>query len=242
MWAYHVMLESMIARKCPQPPGLDFRRRYWEARKVWPVELPFSHDVTNIVIHLRKGDTACVRVGGQWIDPAHDPPRRVESPSAATRRQTTVGRVERLAKAIMALKGIGNTCVLVLTDGYDMAMRRIRSCRSLLGLSETQLTEAATECYHELATLGQIAGVTVLAGESAENLFASIHAIASADVVVHSDSGFSRDLPRFLRHPGGVAVDIPLITNTDEEILRQVVEFSQQRHRSHRHMRGAPRA
>lgn len=198
----------------------DFRnlvtKNYWKAREKWSVPLPFDETKVKIVVHIRRGDRACINLGkrviclhghktaivtngNNMIEQAKD---LLETENFS--RPSTVSEIMLILQKIFDIYGKNNFSAIVLSDGYNRAFKVIKSNinNGQLNLSKSELNQLAIverDCYKEFLIFSDDRNMSTIVGESKNNFFRSVHAIASADIVIKSSGGFASVLHKFLK-------------------------------------------
>ncbi len=198
----------------------DFRdlvtKNYWKARQKWSVYLPFDETKAKIVVHIRRGDRACINLGerviclhghktaivtnsSNMVEQARD---LLETENFS--RPSTVSEIMLILQKIFDIYGKNYFSVIMLSDGYDRAFKVIKSNinKGQLNLSKSELNQLPSverDCHKEFLTFSNNQNIYPIIGESKNNFFQSIHAIASADIVIKSSGGFASVIHKFFK-------------------------------------------
>lgn len=198
----------------------DFRdlvtKRYWKARERWSVSLPFDETKAKIVVHIRRGDRACINLGKRVICLHGHKTAIVTNGSNMVeqakdlletenfRRPSTVSEIMLILQKIFDIYGKNNFSVIILSDGYNRAFKVIKSNinKGQLNLSKSELNQLESverDCHKEFLIFSNAQNIFTIIGESKTNFFKSVHAIASADIVIKSSGGFASVLHKFFK-------------------------------------------
>lgn len=215
----------------------DFRnlvtKRYWQARKRWPISIPFDETKTKILIHVRRGDRACINLGerviclhGAKVAIVNDVDNIVERAKELLetenfKRPSAASKIALILQKIFDSHGESNFSVIIVSDGYDRTFKVIKSNidKGHLNLSKSELNQLAIAkkvCRKEFLGLSEYRNVSTIIGESKINFFKSVHAIASADVVIKTSGGFASVLHKFFKKS-----DLPPIIIDTEQYEQQ---------------------
>jgi len=212
-WSLQVIqrLDRFLNRWCEMDArqaaieGLELPKKYLLARERWPLSVPFAEDKIRLAIHIRKGDRAVIRLG-QRIIAVHaskvDLVREQQLEKLSTRMGQPrslieVSEVAGCLRQILSDFGADKFSIIVVSDGYERTFREIRKAlqdgRLCLQPDELrQLKNMEVSAPREFDAFQSLPNTTTIVGESRQNLYQSIHAIVSADIVISTVGGFSK--------------------------------------------------
>jgi hypothetical protein len=183
----------------------DFAKRYWKARASNPVDLPFDHGKVTVALHIRRGETACIKLNDKIIATLGKV-RYVNSIEEANDKwteQIDTKEYYAILEKMFTRYGEDKFSVVVLSDGYDRTFKTIKNRSNLdnLKLSKDELMQLSQleKSYdnEEFQIFKKHSNISTIIGESEQKLFQSIHAIACADVVIYSSRSFAVTMQKF---------------------------------------------
>lgn len=213
--------------------GFDFAERYWKARASDPVALPFDDNKVTIAIHIRRGDTACIRLNGRLIATLGTV-RFIDSIREASDQwmeQIDTYEYYDCLTALFNRYGEDTFSVVVLSDGYDRTFKLIRHKSNLynLHLSSDELIQLNKLKHNyekeEMQIFKQHLNVSTIIGESERNLFHSIHAIACADIVIYGSRSFAKRMQDF-RKPKhtSIMINVREYNESTLDLVQKIVD------------------
>lgn len=212
----------------------DFRdlvtKRYWKAREKWSISVPFDETKIKILIHVRRGDRACINLSERVIclhghkaaiaNDIDDIVKRARSLLGTEnfQRPCAASEITLILQKIFDTYGASKFSTIILSDGYETAFKVIKSNveKGLLNLNKAELDQLVTaeeDCHNEFLSFGKSQNISTIIGESKTNFFKSVHAIASADIIIKTTGGFASVLHKFFKKSDTP----PIIIDTEDE-------------------------
>jgi hypothetical protein len=204
---YSLLAEFEEFNPVKEVPSLKLSENYWEARKKYPICVPFDDTRVKIVIHIRKGDVAPIILKDGTV--------LVEEPQEELFKSGDTKCYFCLLEKIFDRFDSELFSVIVLSDGYRPAFREVRSRirKRKLSLSPDQKNELfllEKQLNSEFDCFLRFKDVSVIIDGTEEDLFKSIHALACADVLIYGGGGFSRQMHRYFKVKGRDSVLISI--------------------------------
>jgi hypothetical protein len=177
-----------------------------------------------VVIHLRFGDTAVLKVGDSYIscwqlriDEAGNhnitvdriPSRQASSfPSLET--QCYLRTLEQILKFLSQKDSTRSIDITIVSDGYESSRSRLYSAMKTLSLNKADIDLAVNQAQTELMQFGRFGAVKFLIGEDPQSLMDASLSLMLADVVIHGWGSFARSIVEFFGKHG---MGWPLMVN-----------------------------
>ncbi len=107
---------------------LNFADQYWQARSKMPINIPFDPNKIKILLHIRKGDTACVQLNHKTIY-THGAMAKIansfEELNGYFRKPVEDREYHLILHKIFAKYGNQAFSTIVISDGYNGTFRTI---------------------------------------------------------------------------------------------------------------------
>ena len=175
-----------------------FAEKYWQAKKHRSVSLPFGKNKIKVVVHIRKGDTACIRLDRKIIDAWKL--QYIDNINNSKYKHTEIFEYYLFLQKIFNKYGEDKFSVILVSDGYKRTFRRIKTAMLQYKLNIYDLLQLRTiekKYYEELNIFSNHPSVSTIIGESEDKLFKSIHAIICADIIITGSFGFAWRMQKF---------------------------------------------
>lgn len=192
--------------------SLRLSEKYWETRKNWLIDLPFDEKKIKVLVHLRKGDRASINLNNKVIYIFGSTVKLFNSIEDLEKgeilkrisKPTDVHESYLVLKQVFAKYGEDNFSVIVISDGYqrtfEMITRAIFKRELKLNIDQLKsIYKIKKTSNKEFKIFENNFNISTIIGESEENLFKSIHAIVSADIIIRNTGGFASLLNRLFR-------------------------------------------
>lgn len=204
--------------------SLHLPENYRAARKRWPMSSPFADTRTKVLVHLRKGDRVSFGLGGKVVRVygmqvrVFDTIEQMQLETGAGHDTSLPHDTQRAVKLIERLYeewGRENLSVVVISDGYARARRNTLRAMLRGGIpfhlwDLKQLLRDRGTLNSEFSVFKETLGAHLIVGEADENLYRSIHAVVSADIIVKNSGGFAFVINRLFNTPDRYAHIIDL--------------------------------
>ena len=194
----------------------NFNEKYWQAKKHLSVALPWDENKIKVAVHIRKGDTACVRLDRKIIDAWRL--QYIDNINDSKYQHTDISEYYFFVREIFNRYGADKFSVVLISDGYKRTFRRIKTamlqCKlNIYDLPQLKIIER--KYYEELEMFDKHPNISTIIGESEDKLFKSIHAVVCADIVVTGSFGFAWRMQKF-READNPALAIDVNKYNDE--------------------------
>jgi hypothetical protein len=215
---------------------LTLNQQYWHMRSLTPLPSPFivtsNRSALNVAIHVRLGDSLVIDLGskkvflhGDVITTSQEQYEQILG-SDSSRQAISLADYRHLLMQLFEQFGSDNFSCLLMSDGYART-RRLLSCaisEGVLPLNSkeiSQLKRGLDKAEADLQSAFQeYDNVSILLGESNQNLLACIHAFACADVLIYGVGGFSAHVHELFRKNQRSAVT--KVDEVDELFFKQI--------------------
>jgi hypothetical protein len=200
--------------------GFDFRRKYWACRESCPVASPFSGAAISIAVHIRKGDAACLEFKKGRVYKG----RFLQAGEAIPKQHVEVSAYRMLIERLFAQHGHEPFSIHVFSDGYHATFRRMRALPTFREDQE-RLAKLEEGLHRELLELAEFPNVTVAIGEDENLVRTSVHACATARLVIWNAGAFAcRCFTRFNATPGARLFQITRGANDAAAFCRKLLD------------------
>lgn len=194
---------------------LEIAKHYWLARSKNSIDSQFLPNKIKVLVHIRNGDMASFKIGNKvlsvfarsvCIAESEDALERSRNAAALQKFTKPIALQEyvHLLEAIFQMAAQDIFSVVVISDGYGRALEVIfRALRkgeiALTPLEVLKLLQEIYRSQQQLKSFFSIHNASTIVGESKQNLFRSIHAIAEADIVIKSSGSFASLIHQFFK-------------------------------------------
>ncbi len=232
-------IKSFLNRAAPQACDevrQDLFQKFWSKRLAATDKIEAAGDKTRIVMHIRVGDRAVIRLPERkimfhgdelTIRPlgAEDGPASAADCDRLSGVNSHLGQVESIVKSLR-----GQPCsIVVISDGYERTLFYLIDAisRGTIELSEAEINHirrVGRAWKAELKAVSRHGSLEVLLGESLENTLASIKALATADVVIRGAGGFAAGVHGLYRsNPDSVVMPFDEIDDEVAQLISRVI-------------------
>jgi hypothetical protein len=188
----------------------DLARKYWERREASPMRDPFGAAEYRLALHIRQGDSLDIQIAGKCVSLMGGV---MESTAAVdeilavdpNRKPIPVASYSGLLNEILRMLGSQRISICVLSDGFDRTYSVLlhaleKGNPALAGVSRGDISAAVARSQREFRqAFSRCENVSFIIGETMPKLHQSIHAMASADLVVWGHGGFAHFAHTLLR-------------------------------------------
>lgn len=212
--------------------NLKLPEKYWKAKEKFPGQFPVDNSKVKITLHIRKGDRTCINLNGKLVSVFASSIKLINSKDYKDElKQSLVDTTKayNLIQEIFNKYGEEYFSVQVLSDGYQRtfftviwAMIRGKIKLNLNDLK--QLHKIKKTLSKEFNVFLRFANVSLIIGESKQNLFKSIHAIVCADILIVTSGGFAYWVHKFFRESNQPSLIINL-NLYDNKVIDQISYF-----------------
>jgi hypothetical protein len=203
--------------------------KYWNQRTITPVNSYFNQNKIKIAVHIRKGDTAVVKINQDLIscwqlkvqpNLSHlISVERINSINDAWAKHIDTSDYYNIVKALFEHFGEDTFSVVLISDGYEKSFARIREAGQRLGLSLEDINKAEVLCKSEFNIFLKHSSVRCIIGEEESKLFESIHAVICSDIVIYGHGSFVPSITKYLRSENDRPIMFSLINSTESKQL-----------------------
>lgn len=215
-WPQHQKIKNFVYKlskdtKCRNlfKTELNLPFMYWKAREKMPVSIPFRHNKIKVVLHIRKGDTAVVKINDDlyscWQYKIESngackiSVERIPDTHKSLAKHFKTSDYYNVLKKLFLELGEHNFSVIVISDGYDRSFQRIRNAANDLDLKLDDIERAETFYKKEYDVFCTHSNVNCVIGEKEDQFYKSVHALACCDAVIYGQGTFVTSIVEYLR-------------------------------------------
>jgi len=178
----------------PSSSQLNYRSIFFQARSRSSYKSLYTPNKSNLLVHIRLGDTATIKTPWGTYIPLEKLKRKQTNQYEFFDRDSIESRSMDVAvfydflKRFFAYFGEPNYSLIVSSDGYKRGFRKIYRNQEFLELTGNQIQKlkVAEKSYNQKAfsVLDNFEDCQCLVGETDKNLFDFIHSILTADIIL----------------------------------------------------------
>ncbi|MEQ8995315.1 MAG: hypothetical protein RID53_02285 [Coleofasciculus sp. B1-GNL1-01] len=211
---------------------LKLPEKYWKAKEKFSGKFSIDNSKVKITLHIRKGDRTCINLNGKLVSVFASSIKVIDSTDYRDELKQSLmdtTKAYNLIQEIFNKYGEEYFSVQVLSDGYQRtfftiiwAMVRGKIKLNLNDLKQLHKTKKALS--KEFNDFLRFSNISLVVGESKQNLFQSIHAIVCADILIITSGGFAYWVHNFFRKSNQPSLIINL-NSCDNKVVNKISKF-----------------